>query len=118
MFGLGDGAAEMLYRSREREKNLWRRRWFRGDVPLLDELLWLLGDPSEATEVDVEMEHEIADADDVFTLDEARGDDPDIDGDDEDEETLDPVPGDIEIESFEAWRDGEDEDENDHKAGW
>ena len=115
--GLSEDAVQLLYRKRTREKELWRRRWFRSDVPLLDELLWLLGDPSEATEVDVEMEHEIADAEDVFELDEARGDDPDIDGEpDEDEEKLDPVPGDVEIESFEAWRDGEDED--DQKSGW
>ena len=117
--GLSEDAVQLLYRKRTREKELWRRRWFRSDVPLLDELLWLLGDPSEATEVDVEMEHEIADAEDVFELDEARGDDPDIDGErDEDEEKLDPVPGDVEIESFEAWRDGEDEDEDDQKSGW
>ena len=48
---------------------------------------------------------------DRFTLDEERGDDPDIDGVDDDEETLDPTPGDVEIESFEAWRDGEDDED-------
>ena len=80
-------------------------------MPLLDELLWLLGDPAEAHEVDADMEHQFADEADVFTLDEERGDDPDIDGEDEDEETLEPAPGDIEIVSFEAWRDGEDDDD-------
>ncbi len=112
--GLDDHAAALLVRPRVKQRNLWRRRWYRSDVPLLDELLWLLGDVSEANEVDGDMEHQFADEDDVFTLDEKRGDDPDIDGDDEDEETLDPVPSDVEVESFETWREGEDDEE----LGW
>ena len=109
--GMPKGSAELLYRPRSKERDLWRRRWFRSDVPLLDELLWLLGDPAEAHEVEADMEHQFADEADVFTLDEERGDDPDIDGVDDDEETLDPTPGDVEIESFEAWRDGEDDED-------
>ena len=109
--GLPEGSAELLYRPRAKERDLWRRRWFRSDVPLLDELLWLLGDAAEAHEVDSDMEHQFADEADVFTLDEERGDDPDIDCEDEDEETLEPAPGDVEIESFEAWRDGEDDED-------
>jgi len=108
--GLDDAAAELMFRPRAKERDLWRRRWFCSDVPLLDELLWLLGDPSEAVEANADMEHQFADEDDVFTLDELRGDDPDIDGDDDDEDTLDPVPGDVEIESFDAWREGDEED--------
>lgn len=108
--GMPKGSAELLYRPRSKERDLWRRRWFRSDVPLLDELLWLLGDPAEAHEVEADMEHQFADEADVFTLDEERGDDPDIDGVD-DEETLDPTPGDVEIESFETWRDGEDDED-------
>ncbi len=111
--GLDDHAAALLVRPRVKQRNLWRRRWYRSDVPLLDELLWLLGDVAEANEVDGDMEHQFADEADVFTLDELRGDDPDIDGDDEDEEELDPVPSDVEVESFETWREGEDDEE-----GW
>ncbi len=108
--GLEPSAAELLYRSREREKELWRRRWHRSDVPLLDELLWLLGDVSEATDVETDMEHEFADEDDVFTVDEKRGDDPNIDGL-EDEEKLEPEPGEPEIESYDSWREGEEDEE-------
>lgn len=111
--GLDDHAAALLIRPRVKQRNLWRRRWYRSDVPLLDELLWLLGDVSEANEVDGDMEHQFADEDDVFTLDELRGDDPNIDGEDEEEEKLEPEPGAVELESFETWRDGEDEEE-----GW
>ena len=107
---LGSKAVGLLFRERESERELWRRRWFHGDVPLLDELLWLLGDPSDATTVDVDMEHEFADTDDVFTLDEQRGDDPEIDGE-TDEETLDPEPSGLEIESFDAWREGDDDED-------
>lgn len=108
--GIDGSAVEMLYRKREREKELWRRRWHRSDVPLLDELLWLLGDVSEATDVESDMEHEFADEDDVFTVDEKRGDDPDIDGF-EDEEKLEPEPGEPEIESYDSWREGEEDEE-------
>ena len=107
--GFDEATAELLYRPREREKELWRRRWARSDVPLLDELLWLLGDVSEATDVETDMEHEFADEDDVFTVDEKRGDDPDIDGVD-DEEKLDPEPGEVEIESYDEWREGEEDE--------
>lgn len=105
--GLESEAADLLERSRVKERDLWRRRWYRSDVPLLDELLWLLGDPSEATELETDMEHEFADEADVFTLDEERGDDPDIDGD-EDEETLEPEPGEPEVESYDSWREGDE----------
>ena len=107
--GFDEATAELLYRPREREKELWRRRWACSDVPLLDELLWLLGDVSEATDVETDMEHEFADEDDVFTVDEKRGDDPDIDGVD-DEEKLDPEPGEVEIESYDEWREGEEDE--------
>lgn len=108
--GLEESAVELLFRTRDPEDELWRRRWERSDVPLLDELLWLLGDVSEATDVETDMEHEFADEDDVFTVDEQRGDDPDIDGAD-DEEKLDPEPGPPEIESYDSWREGEEEEE-------
>ena len=107
---LDESAVGLLYREREPEKELWRRRWERSDVPLLDELLWLLGDVSEATDVETDMEHEFADEDDVFTVDEQRGDDPDIDGV-EDEEKLEPEPGEPEIESYDSWREGDEEEE-------
>lgn len=107
--GLDDSAADLLSRPRSKQRDLWRRRWFRGDVPLLDELLWLLGDVAEATAVETDMEHEVADEDDVFTLDEQRGEDPDIDGDDE-EEKLEPEPGADDVESYDAWRDGEEDE--------
>ena len=109
---LPEASAELLFREREPEKELWRRRWACSDVPLLDELLWLLGDVSEATDVETDMEHEFADEDDVFTVDEQRGDDPDIDGDDE-EIKLDPEPGEVEIESYDSWREGEEEEQQD-----
>lgn len=108
--GIDASAVELLYRERTREKDLWRRRWYRSDVPLLDELLWLLGDVSEATDVEADMEHEFADEDDVFTVDEKRGDDPDLDGL-EDEEKLEPEPGEPEIESYDSWREGEEDEE-------
>lgn len=108
--GFDETAADLLARRRVKQRDLWRRRWFRSDVPLLDELLWLLGDVTEATEVETDMEHQFSDEDDVFTVDEARGDDPDIDGD-ETEEKLEPEPGEPEIESYDEWREGEEEEE-------
>jgi hypothetical protein len=108
--GLDDGAVELLSLPRTKERDLWRRRWFRSDVPLLDELLWLLGEPIEATELESDMEHEFGDEADVFTLDEERGDDPDLDGE-EDEEELDPEPGEPEVESYDSWREGDEEDQ-------
>lgn len=107
--GLDDAAADLLARPRSKQRDLWRRRWFRSDVPLLDELLWLLGDVSEATAIETDMEHEVADEDDVFTLDAQRGEDPDLDGDDE-EDTLEPEPGADDVESYDAWRDGEEDE--------
>lgn len=107
--GLDADSAQLLARERLPERELWRRRWFASDVPLLDELLWLLGDPSEADGVETDMEHQFADTEDVFELDEKRGDDDDEAFEDEDE--LDPEPGAIEVESFEVWRDGDDEDD-------
>lgn len=107
--GFEESVVDLLFRPRERERELWRRRWARSDVPLLDELLWLLGDVLEATDVETDMEHEFADEDDVFTVDEKRGDDPDIDGVDDDEK-LDPEPGEIEIESYDEWREGEEDE--------
>lgn len=107
--GLPDTAADLLARDRVSEQELWRRRWFRSDVPLLDELLWLLGDVSEATEIEADMEHEVADEDDVFTVDEQRGDDPDIDGD-PDEEELKPEPDAQDVESYDSWREGDEEE--------
>ncbi len=107
--GLGEEAVDLLYRKREPERELWRRRWERSDVPLLDELLWLLGDPSEAKDVETDMEHEFADEDDVFTIDAERSEEADLDEDEEDK--LEPVPGEVEIESYDSWREGEEEDE-------
>ena len=107
--GLAPADAGLLYRERDPEKELWRRRWGRSDVPLLDELLWLLGDVSEATDVETDMEHEFADEADVFTLDEQREDE--VDEDAEDAETLDPEPDAVEIESYDSWREGEEEQE-------
>ena len=105
--GIGSEAVELLARERMPERELWRRRWFASDVPLLDELLWLLGDPAEADGVESDMEHQFADTEDVFEIDEKRGDDEE---DFADEDPLDPEPGPIEIESFEAWREGEEEE--------
>ena len=105
--GLDADAAKLLDRERTKERDLWRRRWFASDVPLLDELQWLLGDVSEAERIESDMEHEFADEADVFTLDEDRGEEED---DDEDEERLEPEPGFAEIESFEAWREGEEDE--------
>lgn len=101
--------AALLYRKRDREKDLWRRRWARSDVPLLDELLWLLGDVSEATDVETDMEHEFADEADVFTIDEQRA--AETDDLDEIEEKLDPEPGEVEVESYDSWREGDEEEE-------
>lgn len=106
---LDDDAVRMLARPRDKQRDLWRRRWFTSDVPLLDELLWLLGDASEAVDLQADMEHEIADEADVFTLDELRGDDPDIDGEDDEDDKLEPEPGPDDVESYEVWREGEGE---------
>lgn len=107
--GLDVSAAELLKRQRVKEKDLWRRRWFRSDVPLLDELLWLLGDVAEATDVESDMEHQFADEADVFTVDEQRGEEGDLD--DEAEEKLEPEPGDDAVESYDAWREGEEDEQ-------
>ena len=107
--GLGESDAELLARSRVSEGELWRRRWFRSDVPLLDELLWLLGDVNEAMQVEADMEHQFADEDDVFTVDEQREDEADLDDDEEDK--LEPEPGLDDLESYDAWRDGDEEEE-------
>jgi len=106
--GLEPASADLLARERLPERELWRRRWFASDVPLLDELLWLLGDPAEADGVETDMEHQFADTEDVFELDEKRGDD---DDDFDDDDQLDPEPGPLEVESFEVWREGEDDEE-------
>jgi len=107
--GLDESAVELLARPRVKERDLWRRRWYRSDVPLLDELLWLLGDVSEATEVESDMEHEFADEDDVFTVDEQRGEEVDLD--DDEEGKLEPEPGADDVESYDAWREGEQDEE-------
>ena len=106
--GMGPEAVDLLARDRMPERELWRRRWFTSDVPLLDELLWLLGDPAEADGVESDMEHQFADTEDVFELDEKRGDD---DEDFDDEDQLDPEPGPVEVESFDAWREGDDDED-------
>ena len=105
--GLDSADATLLERPRVSESELWRRRWFASDVPLLDELLWLLGDPTDADGVQSDMEHQFVDEEDVFELDEKRGDD---DDDLDDGEELDPEPGPVEVESFDAWREGDEED--------
>lgn len=107
--GLGESDAELLSRERVSEAELWRRRWFRGDVPLLDELLWLLGDVNEVMQVEADMEHQFADEDDVFTVDEQRGDEVDVD--DEEEGKLEPEPGADDVESYDAWREGDEEEQ-------
>lgn len=105
---LDQTAVDLLARPRVKEKDLWRRRWYRSDVPLLDELLWLLGDVSEATQIETDMEHQFADEDDVFTVDEQRGEEFDLE--DDEEEKLEPEPGEEAVESYDAWRDGEEEE--------
>ena len=110
--GLDEHADALLARQRVSERELWRRRWFVSDVPLLDELLWLLGDPDEAVGVESDMEHQFADEEDVFEIDEKRGDDED---DFDDEDALDPEPGPIEVESFDAWREGDEEGSDGHR---
>lgn len=106
--GLTAEDAKLLGRPRVEEADLWRRRWFASDVPLLDELLWLLGDPSEADGTETDMEHQVADAEDVFELDEQREDEEDDDAIEAD--LLDPEPGPVEVESFDAWREGDEEE--------
>ena len=105
--GLDDSASDLLEQPRVSEADLWRRRWFVSDVPLLDELLWLLGDVAEADGVETDMEHEFADEEDVFELDAKREDDED---ELEDDDKLEPEPGPIEVESFDAWREGDEDD--------
>ncbi len=95
----------MLAAPRLRERALDSRTWHHADVPLLDELLHLLGDVSEAVQGDDDMEHRIADETDVFEAAEATDVDGDSD-DDEDEIDLDDDP-DADVESFDAW--GEDD---------
>ena len=109
--GLDCTAQELLERPRVKERDLWRRRWFHSDVPLLDELLYLLGDVSEALGIDLDMEHTVADEDDVFTVDQQRGEmlDEDLEPGETDDEP-DPVPGLDEVESYDAWRDGDEEE--------
>ena len=103
--GVADDELELMAAERSDEAELWRRKWEYADIPLLDELLWLLGDEAEALDVEAEMEHIIADEDDVFTLAEAAGDEDDED-DDEDEDS--ELARD-EVESFDAWREGDEE---------
>ena len=67
-----------------------------------------MGDPAEADGVESDMEHQFADTEDVFELDEKRGDD---DEDFDDEDQLDPEPGPVEVESFDAWREGDDDED-------
>ncbi|MGI9605167.1 MAG: UvrD-helicase domain-containing protein [Acidimicrobiales bacterium] len=111
--GLDDAERSLLERERAPEAELWRRRWERSDVPLLDELLHLLGDVNEALEADVDMEHVIADSDDVFTLAESQDlNGEDLDDDDEElvlDETGERSGADRDIESYDAWREGDEE---------
>ena len=104
--GLSDDELAALAAERSDEAELWRRRWEYADIPLLDELLWLLGDESEALDVEADMEHIVADEDDVFTLAEAAGDEDEDDEDDTEESEL----ARDEVESFDAWREGDDEE--------
>jgi len=106
--GLDASAAELLFRRRDKERDLWRRRWFHSDVPLLDELLWLLGDVSDATDLETDMEHEFADEDDVFTVEEQRDEQADLD--DAEQDKLEPEPGEEAVESYDAWREGEEDE--------
>lgn len=108
--GFDQSKKRLLQRPRIKERELWRRRWFHSDVPLLDELLFLLGDVSEALGIELDMEHSVADEDDVFTTDEQRGETLDEDLEPgEAEEEPDPVPDLDEVESYDAWRDGVEE---------
>ncbi len=67
--GLSDEQRDLLARDRDRERNLDRRRWSEADVPLLDELLAVVGgalgggiDSERTVERDEADEFEMADA--------------------------------------------------------
>lgn len=107
--GLDEDQGVLLRRERTKEGELWRRRWYRSDVPLLDELLHVLGDVGEARNLEFDMEHSIADEDDVFTVDEQRGEEIDNEHVVE-EEALEPEPGAEQVESYDAWRVGDEEE--------
>ena len=106
--GLAADAVDCLFADRSAEAELWRRRWEHADIPLLDELLYLLGDESEALDIEADMEHLVADEADVFSLAEEAGEDEDDEDDDEDEDS-EGLDG-AEIESFDAWREGDEEE--------
>ena len=85
--GLSDVDIELLYRQRTPEAELEQRRWSEADVPLLDELLHLLGgvmgqsEDSRVAQRDVADEFELARLADEATIESIdpveRGDEPD-----------------------------------------
>lgn len=109
--GLSEEERGLLASDRVPELELGSRTWDHADVPLLDELHHLLGDTTEATATDADMEHVIADEADVFAVAEygdALGDrdDAEVDMGDDDDIELDEVEG---IEHYDAWREGDEE---------
>lgn len=105
---LTDTERDQLAAPRIRERHLDTRVWHHADVPLLDELLHLLGDVAEANQGDGDMEHRIADEIDVFEADEARGDEEEESPDDIDlsDDEADP---DGDVEHYDGWREGDEE---------
>lgn len=100
--GLSDTQRGLLETERSTEEALRARRWHRSDVPLLDELLHVLGDVGDSIDRDEDMEHIVADESDVFTR--AEEDDEHVDLSDSafDDETAD-------IEYYDGWTDGDEQ---------
>lgn len=103
--GLSAAQQQLLLRDRTPEAELWWRRWHEADVPLLDELLHLLGDVTDANDDETDMEHIVRIEDDVFE----GVDDEEVD--DDDGETIE-LSEHEDVESYDAWREGDDEASN------
>ena len=104
--GLDEDDMELLACARTPETELGSRVWEHADVPLLDELHYLLGDTTEAVATDADMEHAIADEAVVFTLaEEAEAGDETADVDDGIEVDLELE----DIEHYDGWREGDEE---------
>ena len=103
--GLSAAQQQLLLRDRTPEADLWWRRWHEADVPLLDELLHLLGDVTDANDDETDMEHIVRIEDDVFEGVE------DEEVDDDDGETIE-LSEHEDVESYDAWREGDDETSN------
>lgn len=100
--GLSDAQCSLLEIARVSEEDLRAHRWHRSDVPLLDELLHLLGDVADAIDRDEDMEHIVADEVDVFTRAEEDDEHVDLTDKEFDEETAD-------IEYYDGWTDGDEQ---------